>query len=162
MNILSKKSSGFTLIEILVVMVIIGILSTIGIGAFRSSQIKSRDARRKADLRHIAEALEAYYNDENKYPAEADFQTTLNNNADFVNPDASSTIYMIDVPVDPSRSAGTNYDYVTDAQGTIFKLYTRLENELDVEANVDGYTSTDCGGSETVCNFGVTSSNTSL
>lgn len=161
LNSEQRTQTGFTLIEILVVIVIIGILSTIGLGAFRSSQVKSRDARRRADLRHVAEALEAYYNDEGRYPVEADFQALLDTpNSDFTH--TSGTVYMVDVPVDPGKSTQTNYDYVTDAQGTYYRLYARLENELDSEVDVDGYTGTDCGGSETVCNFGVASSNTSL
>lgn len=49
---------GFTLVELLVVVAIIGILSTIGLVLFNSAQQNARDARRKADIESIANALE--------------------------------------------------------------------------------------------------------
>ena len=164
---LSKKRGGFTLIEILVVMVIIGILSTIGMGALTSSQIKSRDAKRKADLRHISEALEAYYNDVGSYPAGADaitFNTDLVAGDGFIH--SAGTIYMVNLPIDPGK-VNTNYIYYTDANGTFFQLYALLENTEDRDVPESGgtpqtYQNTDCGGSTPNCNFGITSSNTNV
>ena len=64
----SKGEKGFTLIEILIVVAIIGMLSSIvlvGLGSFRS---RGRDARRAADLREIQNALELYYAKNGVYP----------------------------------------------------------------------------------------------
>jgi prepilin-type N-terminal cleavage/methylation domain-containing protein len=64
----SKGEKGFTLIEILIVVAIIGMLSSIvlvGLGSFRS---RGRDARRAADLREIQNALELYYARYGSYP----------------------------------------------------------------------------------------------
>ena len=55
------QKRGFTLIELLVVISIIAILSTIGLTSFSTIQRKGRDARRKADLREMKNALEQYY-----------------------------------------------------------------------------------------------------
>src|SRR3989344_3914378 len=63
-----KTSSGFTLVEILVVVSIIGMLSSIvlvGLGSFRA---RGRDARRVADLRETQNALELYYGKFGGYP----------------------------------------------------------------------------------------------
>jgi len=63
---MSKK--GFTLIEILVVVAIIGLLASIvlvGLGSFRA---RGRDARRIADLREVQNALELYYTKYSSYP----------------------------------------------------------------------------------------------
>ncbi len=74
MPILKAKScnlearQGFTLVEILIVVSIIGMLASIvlvGLGSFRS---RGRDARRAADLREVQNALELYYSKENSYP----------------------------------------------------------------------------------------------
>lgn len=60
---------GFTLIELLVVISIIGILITMGTVAFTTAQRKSRDAKRRSDVRAISNALEQYYADNNSsYP----------------------------------------------------------------------------------------------
>ncbi len=64
-----KTNQGFTLIEILVVVFIIGLLSSIvlvGLGSFRS---RGRDARRIADLRETQNGLELYYGKFSSYPA---------------------------------------------------------------------------------------------
>ncbi len=54
---LNKK--GFTLVELLVVISIIAILSVIGITVFQGQQKNARDARRRADIESIAQAMEA-------------------------------------------------------------------------------------------------------
>ena len=57
----SKLQKSFTLIELLVVVLIIGILATLVIVSVMSNLAKSRDAKRKADLKTIADALDMYY-----------------------------------------------------------------------------------------------------
>lgn len=59
---------GFTLVELAIVVVIISILATLGIISYNSAQLKSRDAKRKADINSIASALELYKADNKKYP----------------------------------------------------------------------------------------------
>ncbi len=63
-----NKVRGFTLIEILVVIAIIGILATIITASLSTSKAKGRDARRIADIKTIQAALELYYNDNLMYP----------------------------------------------------------------------------------------------
>ncbi|OGY64756.1 MAG: hypothetical protein A3J53_02595 [Candidatus Harrisonbacteria bacterium RIFCSPHIGHO2_02_FULL_40_20] len=63
------NKKGFTLIEMLIVISIIGILASIvlvGLGAFRS---RGRDTRRIADLREAQGALELYYTKFQQYPS---------------------------------------------------------------------------------------------
>lgn len=58
---LLKGEKGFTLVEMVIVIIIIGILASIvlvGLGSFRA---RGRDARRIADLRQTQNALELYY-----------------------------------------------------------------------------------------------------
>jgi len=57
-----NNPSGFTLVELLVVISIIAILSVIGITVFTGVQKNARDAKRKADIEAISKSLEAHYN----------------------------------------------------------------------------------------------------
>jgi len=67
MKNLTKK--GFTLVELLVVISIIGLLSTIAIVSLGSARAKSRDTKRIADMKQFSTALEQYYSDQGGYPA---------------------------------------------------------------------------------------------
>jgi type IV pilus assembly protein PilA len=68
---MQEKDKGFTLIELLVVIIIIGILSAIAIPVFLNQRKKAVDASIKSDLRTVAEEIETYYTDNQKYPAAA-------------------------------------------------------------------------------------------
>ncbi|RMG43214.1 MAG: prepilin-type N-terminal cleavage/methylation domain-containing protein [Candidatus Dadabacteria bacterium] len=59
--------TGFTMIELLVTMSIVGILSAIAFPVFAQYRNNGFDAQAKADLRHIAMAEEAYFIDNNTY-----------------------------------------------------------------------------------------------
>ena len=60
---------GFTLVELLVVISIIGILATLIITNINEARGRARDARKKQDLYQLRTALKLYYNDYTKYPA---------------------------------------------------------------------------------------------
>ena len=69
------KQAGFTIIEILVVFVIIGILASIVVISFNSTLRKSRISQCKADEKEIETALEMYYNDFSTYPCPGHYYT---------------------------------------------------------------------------------------
>ena len=73
----NKTQKGFTLIELLVVIAIIGLLASVVLLALNSARAKSRDAKRVADVRQLASALELYFNDNNSYPIQATAATTI-------------------------------------------------------------------------------------
>ena len=58
---------AFTLVELLVVISIIGVLSSVVFASLGNTKIKARDAERKSDLKQIATALELYYADHGTY-----------------------------------------------------------------------------------------------
>ncbi len=62
------KRKGFTLLELVIVIVLLGILSALISGNFITSLKKGRDSRRITDLEQIQKSLEMYYEDQKAYP----------------------------------------------------------------------------------------------
>jgi len=61
---------GFTLIELIVVMSLIVLLATIGLTAYASSVKRGKEAVLKEDLYRMRDAIDQFYADKNKYPAD--------------------------------------------------------------------------------------------
>jgi prepilin-type N-terminal cleavage/methylation domain-containing protein len=66
-----RKQSGFTIIELLIVIAIIGILATLVLTNFQGAQAKGRDTVRKNDINSLYQKLEEYYNENGSYINEA-------------------------------------------------------------------------------------------
>ena len=64
----SKSQSGFTLIELIVVVTIIGILAAVAISNVKWAQTKAREAALHHDLFEFRKAIDDYYADKQKYP----------------------------------------------------------------------------------------------
>jgi general secretion pathway protein G len=62
-----KKQAGFTIVELLIVIVVIAILATISIVAYNGIQARSRDSIRKQDLATLVKATQLYYVDKGDY-----------------------------------------------------------------------------------------------
>jgi type IV pilus assembly protein PilA len=65
-----KDQKGFTLIELMIVIAIIGILAAIAIPQFSAYRKRSYNAAAQSDLRNAATAQEAYYVDEETYTSD--------------------------------------------------------------------------------------------
>ena len=65
---LKKAQSGFTIIELLIVIAIIAILAGLVLNNFQGAQAKARDTQRVTDLNNVHSKLEEYYNENNGYP----------------------------------------------------------------------------------------------
>jgi general secretion pathway protein G len=63
-----KSQSGFTLIELIVVVTIIGILAAVAISNVKWAQTKAREAALHHDLFEMRKAIDDYYADKQKYP----------------------------------------------------------------------------------------------
>ncbi len=62
-----SAAKGFTLLELLVVITIIGLLSAVGLASYTRAQARARDAKRQGDLTTLRNALELYYSENNSY-----------------------------------------------------------------------------------------------
>lgn len=142
-----RNDRGFSLVELLIVIAILGTLTVAGTANYMSSLEISRDGRRKGDLSSIQKALESYYNDNGFFPTDITADSLC----------ASETnCYLRTIPSDPS---GYTYYYVrgnVSGANQSFQLYSTLENEDDTGIGTGTYTD-DCG---TTCRYGVSSTNT--
>ena len=157
-----KKQGGFTLLELLIVIVIIGILALLIIPNVTSAPKKARDTQRKTDLRAIQKGLEEYYVSNSAYPTNATASsaaTVLSGAADgkgTTGPLTTGTPAILKpVPVDPKASTTTPYTYVS-ADGTNYTLKACLENNGD---NATGTAVDSTCGSATAKAFSLSSSN---
>ena len=89
-----KRQNGFTLIELMIVMVIITILAGIGLAVYGNSVQSAKEATLRTNLHGMREAIDQYYADKNHYP-----------------PSLESLVedkYIREVPLDPiTRSVET-------------------------------------------------------
>jgi prepilin-type N-terminal cleavage/methylation domain-containing protein len=111
-----ENKRGFTLTELLVVVSLISFLAILVTSYFRGQIFKANDAKRKANLQRISQALEEYEKDFSCYP------TTATNLQPYLN----------EVPKDPVFK--TDYGYEKDTASACakwFKLYSKLENKKD-------------------------------
>ena len=84
-----NNKKGFTLVEMLVVISIIGILSSFAVVSLNSARQKARDALRKGDMAQLRTALNLYYDDNNYAypicgtlaPADADYGANVGSGA---------------------------------------------------------------------------------
>jgi prepilin-type N-terminal cleavage/methylation domain-containing protein len=67
-----RRRAAFTLVELLVVVVIIGILATMAIPKFKNTKGKANAAALRTDLRNLATAEESYFYSNNRYTAVLD------------------------------------------------------------------------------------------
>lgn len=105
----ARKQRGFTLIELIVVIVVIGILASIVFVSFTVVQQRNRDAQRDRDIMEVQRALEKYYADNGMYPSVGSDNTgyaltTLSA--------ALTPTYLSQIPTPPSAAS---YQYVRGA-----------------------------------------------
>jgi len=115
---MKKTSSGFTIVELLIVIVVIGILAVITIVAYNGLQQRGRDAQRSSDIASLQKALELYHVDNGGYPtcSNTTYQvggvrtSCYSGDANFIA--ALSPKYIATVPKDPINIGESRYLYV--------------------------------------------------
>ena len=95
----APQTSGFTLMEMMIVMVLIVILAGIGLTMYGNSVTRAKEATLKEDLFRMRDAIDQYYADKNKYPSNLDALV--------------SEKYLRAVPVDPFTGNAESWQTTT-------------------------------------------------
>lgn len=127
----NKNAKGFTLVELLVVIFIIGVLVSLLLANILGARQRATDVEKKANLQQVKRALRLFYNDFQSYPAavgdrftnEVTGGTPVPEGEEFHNQDNDEVIYMKEIP---------EYDeYAVTADGNRFVLIVTLDNPSD-------------------------------
>ena len=149
---------GFTLIELMVVISIISLLSSVIFTSTNSIRISSRDSQRLLQVREFQKALEMYYYNEGGYPISYDMTAGTSFRAHTIestNPEHWSKLveamkpYLNDFPVDPINDPASKYTFFSSYYtplGEWYYLTYSLENPGIFEEQ-DGANSWGCAGS---------------
>ena len=106
-----RHASGFTLIELMIVVSIIGILATIAVPSYQSSLMKAREAVLRQDLFTLRELLDHHRADKGKYPPSLDSLVAAG--------------YLRVLPNDPFTNSSTSWQEMLEpTEGGIFDVYS--------------------------------------
>jgi general secretion pathway protein G len=105
------NTNGFTLIELMIVVSIVGILATIAVPSYQSSLIKSRETVLRQDLFTLRELLDHHRADKGKYPPSLDGLVSAG--------------YLRTLPKDPFTNSPSSWQQIIEpTEGGIFDVYS--------------------------------------
>lgn len=137
---------GFSLIELMVAITIIGILASIIYANFGGGNAKARDAERQTDLRVMQTALAQYKQQNGRYPtmgadSNGDGYASEGESAAFIV--GLAPTYIPRLPTDPRRGSNPGYSYTVDTTGSVYKLVALRTVETEVVTHEHPFKSCD-------------------
>ncbi|WP_455379335.1 prepilin-type N-terminal cleavage/methylation domain-containing protein [Petrachloros mirabilis] len=106
--------NGFTLIELMIVVSIVGILATLAIPTYQASVVKAREAALRQDLFTLRDVLDQHRADQGTFP-----------------PSLQALVgagYLRSIPKDPMTNSETTWQELTDpTEGGVFDVFSGSE-----------------------------------
>ena len=96
-----RRAQGFTIVEVIVVVIVVGILATLGTFSFIRVQQNVRNDERTSDIMIISDALERYYEKNSVYPSCSTMTQAIGTVANLLTIDESAL-------TSPTAAQGTN------------------------------------------------------
>jgi len=117
-----RSQSGFTLVELLIVLALISILAAMAVVQYRNGVRHAQESVLRTDLFRMRDAIDQYYADKNKYPASLDtlvsdgYMRKIPEDPITQSADTWQTVPAEPDPSNPSAEPGI-YDVKSGAQG---------------------------------------------
>lgn len=106
-----SADEGFTLVELMIVVAIVGILATISVPSYHTSLIKARETVLRQDLFTMREVLDQHRADQGKYPSSLGALVAAG--------------YLRMVPKDPFTNSTNTWQEISDpTEGGVFDVYS--------------------------------------
>lgn len=104
-------ANGFTLVELMIVVSIVGILATLAVPSYQSSVMKARETVLRQDLFTLRELLDHHRADKGKYPSSLDGLVVAG--------------YLRTLPKDPFTNTSSSWQEISEpTEGGIFDVYS--------------------------------------
>lgn len=144
----AKPRSGFTLIELIVVIAIFGILSSIVLSLLTDARLDARDKRRVADVQQLQKALELYHVDHSTFPRESEGANgNISTNDTFK---AMMQPYLSGVLADPIGVGNNTFFYYYDGAHTcgnrVYAVIFARQMDKPENSNYEEFLTTTCSG----------------
>ncbi len=110
-----RQSDGFTIIELMTVVSIVGILATLAVPSYQAAVVRARETALRHDLFTIRDLLDQHRADQGKYPSS--LQALV------------SAGYLRQIPSDPFTSSGSTWQEITEptvgvVEGGVVDVYS--------------------------------------
>lgn len=140
----AKSNKGFTIVELLIVVVVIAILAVISIVAYNGIQERARDSERAVDISAIQKMLQAYYIDHEHYPTRYEMRDPEWRKENLISPDQGPFINPLDknsqnsIVASGSAVSISKYSYyeLPAGVGTGYRMTYKLEADPTVNVGI--------------------------
>ena len=124
-----RKDPGFTIVELLIVIVVIGILAAIVTVGYTGISASARDSVRKSDISNLSKATELYYVENGRYPMNGGWCTQISHPTYTAAFQAAIQPYLKQLILDPQYSATYQDYFYRRINDNSYYLYAELESE---------------------------------